>query len=568
MYVKFLNELSILPDVVAAHKSLLIEKKALEDTISILSASKQEESKTELIEFDEISKENETASDKNEEEKKNQLSLLLSSISKLVAEKSHMEESFKTNQKQILEDKKAIEDKCKKLEEKVKILTKQIKNEESKTPGDFFFLKKDSKKHAKGDSLQNKKPFSKTDVLHNSNIDDLMLQIKNYEKEIKNLKSELEAKRIVQELSEKKVKDCTIDLNKLQEEVRNLQIEHQVALKVEKEKSKNIEDHAKKTSAAQEERVVNLETRLAELSETIGSYDRLRLQDQAEIHKLKEHITQMDLTCKGNSFQSRKELPNSDDFDDIVENIINLKKHLQIKSIQLGREEDFQKLFPDTYGNETSHTSCKEELNKIKAEYDLLKNTTQLNKANLHTEKEVTVYQNQIKNLQEKVKNLSEKNEIMENEWKLQVDQLKKTMKNEKERFKDTLSASELDFRGRVWLLEEQLQKQRERSLALLEEKEQEIQSLQNTFQMLLPGNLQNSNNSFSETKILPSQIIDGPHIVHYTNELARKDIEITNLRKSKNQMEIQNRDLQKEIISITEKHKEELQILNAEISR
>jgi len=47
-----------------------------------------------------------------------------------------------------------------------------------------------------------------------------------------------------------------------------------------------------------------------------------------------------------------------------------------------------------------------------------------------------------------------------------------------------------MDYKGRLCVLEQQLQKQRERSLSLLEEKEQEIQALKSTFRMLLPGNM------------------------------------------------------------------------------
>merc|ERR1719158_1392355 len=44
----------------------------------------------------------------------------------------------------------------------------------------------------------------------------------------------------------------------------------------------------------QETRVINLEARLQELSETVGTYDRLRQQDQASIQKLKERVHQLE----------------------------------------------------------------------------------------------------------------------------------------------------------------------------------------------------------------------------------------------------------------------------------
>lgn len=70
-------------------------------------------------------------------------------------------------------------------------------------------------------------------------------------------------------------------------------------------------------------------------------------------------------------------------------------------------------------------------------------------------------------------------------------------------KYKEELAATEMDYRGRLSLLEQQLQKQRERSLSLLEEKEQEIQMLKSTFQMFLPGNMKRDSPTESfETKV------------------------------------------------------------------
>ena len=63
-------------------------------------------------------------------------------------------------------------------------------------------------------------------------------------------------------------------------------------------------------------------------------------------------------------------------------------------------------------------------------------------------------------------------------------------LKADRIKYKEELTATEIDYKGRLSVLEQQLQKQRERSLSLLEEKEQEIQALKSTFRMLLPGNM------------------------------------------------------------------------------
>lgn len=54
----------------------------------------------------------------------------------------------------------------------------------------------------------------------------------------------------------------------------------------------------------------------------------------------------------------------------------------------------------------------------------------------------------------------------------------------------DSLS---LFYKSQVIELENQLQKQRDRTLALLDEKEQEVSTLKSSFQIFLPGNKKSS---------------------------------------------------------------------------
>lgn len=59
----------------------------------------------------------------------------------------------------------------------------------------------------------------------------------------------------------------------------------------EQKRATDAEERARRLAAVHEERVANLEARLAELSETVGNYDRLRQQDQLAIQKLKVRKT-------------------------------------------------------------------------------------------------------------------------------------------------------------------------------------------------------------------------------------------------------------------------------------
>lgn len=82
-----------------------------------------------------------------------------------------------------------------------------------------------------------------------------------------------------------------------------------------------------------EARVAGLEARLAELSEIVGGYDRLRQQDQQAIQKLKDQLA---------SLQDSEHISNSEP-DAIVSRI----KNLYTKLLDL-----------DNKKNEAAHVKC------------------------------------------------------------------------------------------------------------------------------------------------------------------------------------------------------------------
>lgn len=561
-----------LRDLVAAHRGLLKEKEALENSLKALNASNN-------INQPDAPKTDEENEGETVPELKNQLSSLLNSLATLSAEKSRMEASFQLDKKQLHEEKETINKKNKELQDQVTLLQQEIeeiksklileRHERDREQNDHGVMIKElqrllANERSSKQQLEATLEESKQRVLSS---DTLAPQLEKYERKIAILKNELESTRQKLETYEKKAKEMPVELIKLQDEMRNLQMEHQIQIQYEKERARDVEERSKKLSLIQEERVVNLETRLAELSEIVGTYDRLRQQDQAEIHKLKEHIALIDLEHVNINPQSENQKENKT-LDDIVKKILDLKKELKEVCEKSGKFLDFYSLFTENY-NENLHAICNEEYNKLKKEFEIYKSDAKAYSQSSNQEKsvkEVVGLQNQIKNLQERVRILSDKNRDAEKEYQLQIEQLKKTIKNEKSRFKETLAASEADYRGRLSLLEQQLQKQRERSLALLEEKEQELHSLQSTFQMFLPGCRKSPEEE--SNSLLGSQIRDGPHMLHYANELARRDVEIANLRKTKHKTEIALRELQKAAVSDAEKHRDERQALREEIAR
>ena len=77
-----------------------------------------------------------------------------------------------------------------------------------------------------------------------------------------------------------KVTETPPELLSLRRELSDVKQKHANDLSKAEQRSREVEERAQNLRSSQENRVVNLEARLQELSETVGSYDRLRHQDQ------------------------------------------------------------------------------------------------------------------------------------------------------------------------------------------------------------------------------------------------------------------------------------------------
>lgn len=60
----------------------------------------------------------------------------------------------------------------------------------------------------------------------------------------------------------------------------------------------------------------------------------------------------------------------------------------------------------------------------------------------------------------------------------------------------------------------------------------------------------------------------ESPHMLHYAHELARRDVEISNLRKAKHQLESTLREQQRAATTNDEHHQEKINELKEEVAR
>lgn len=519
-----------------------------------------------------------------------QIATLMNSLATLSAEKSRMEASFQGDKKQLRQDLFAKDRIIRDLQEKLKntIATSQLELENVRSK---IIVERHDREKEHNDHMVMVKELQKllADERHlkenlEMQLNDLKTQFSSTsqsDRAIKELSNELEAtkkklKNNESSRSQIRDKESTAILHQLQSEMTTLKQNHAVAIKNEQIRAYQAEERYKKLSSIHEERVANLESRLAELSSTVGNYDRLRQQDQENIFKLKEKIAQMSISessTPDNTTLSFSNQENEKSVDEMIADFEELKRLILTVNMKLDHPRDLSNLFSTS----NDHSTCIDEINKYRSKFE------KINEENIQLTKINDNQKNHIKTLQEKVIVLNRNIDEQENELKSKMIESHQVLKVEKNKWKEIINAMEIDFRGKVAQLELSLQKQRDRSLTLLEEKENEIKALKTSFEVFIPQNIpivehdpetgedgSNTENSVKKisTAHLSSVLTSGVagagagsnaehhHMLHYVHELARKDVEVSQLRKAKHSAETALRQaLQNKVASQEELH-------------
>lgn len=367
-------------------------------------------------------------------------------------------------------------------------------------------------------------------------------------------------------------------LNKLQTEMIHLKEQHNAAIQSEQHRAILAEERNKALAAMHEERVASLESRLAELSATVGLYDRLRQTDQDNITKFKEKIAQLSLTNSTmfeDRLSERKDSTstmskyNNWDVNELINEILLLHNVLLIENAKLEKPIDISTRLYSTFDTAAGKPSSNAPCNCSERHETLLKENT-----NLHTEIEalknhIETHKTNVKTLQSKIEVLNRNLDEQETELRNKSQEHKNELRAERCRWKDVVANIEADYRAKQAELEGQLQKQRERSLALLEEKENEISSLKTSFDVFMmpkpirkrseAAESEKSSSELRDTQGTLASLGDSFHgssddvnqtalvlsgkvstskepmpMLHYVHELSRKEVEITSLRKAK----------------------------------
>ncbi|XP_055374804.1 GRIP and coiled-coil domain-containing protein 1 [Condylostylus longicornis] len=611
-----------LKDVVTAYKGLLKEKEALELSLSALNKAKESPAFDNNEAADNISVSSDTSTENalNKGEKSNlesplrkvsqvdlqsQIATLMHSLATLSAEKSRMEASFQADKKKLRSELSKKDELNSRLEEKVKELEKKIitdkdnmkskiiveRHEREKESNDHMVMLRELQKllsderHLKENlemQLNNLKAEISSNFGYNSGN-----KLKELANELKQAKEQLK-KYEENDIGQKSFQENTIIMQQLQKEMQHLKQQHATAIKAEQKRALLAEEHSKRLSALHEDRVANLEARLAELSNTVGTYDRLRQQDQENIQKLKEKISKFGTSSIDSTDQGPDpSILRKRDAQSIFDEIMKLKKVLIIENAKSQNPVDLNKIF-NSAGND--HSQCLEDYRKIREELEHFKaeNSTLIQVSNGQKQN--------IKTLQEKITVLNQNIEEQENDLKLQNERLIQAVKTEKSKWKISLTTAENEYRSKISELEQQLQKQRVRSLQLLDEKENEIKALKTSFELIVKQsssstdfdpyescgatsttstaaahvqNILSSQSAVSAaTAANPNLNLENCHMLHYANEIARKDVEIAGLRKAKYSAETALRQALQDKVTTQEELHDKISALEIEVDR
>ncbi|EDW84795.1 uncharacterized protein Dwil_GK14307 [Drosophila willistoni] len=614
-----------LKDVVTAYKGLLKEKEALETSLvahaEATAGVGDTESSTKSTKANDISGDSTTndneeedtatrqtaarASSSSESQLQTQIITLMNSLATLSAEKSRMEASFQADKKQLRSQIVQKEQDIREMQLQAKDLVSRAKGDvdevkakwiierqerEKETSNQMLMIRELQKlyadeRHLKESiemQLNNFKTQFASNEAENKRLTELQFQLKEAKDQLKVSQAKVQEANT----SSTTASDHALVLQQVSQEMQQLKDQHAEAIKQEQRRVLKAEEQSRRQAALHEQRVANLEARLAELSSTVGSYDRLRQQDQDNIYALKKQL--MDINPTQTTTQTTKK---EDDLDmpTLVDELVRLKKLLVTANSRSANPLDLSQVLTLSASASENHVQCEQQLQSVQQLLDTSIKQRQL------LEQKCELQQSHIQTLQEKVQVLNRNIDEAEQELKHQGEKLRMSLKQERSKWQEAKAELENETRCKLNELEQLLQKQRQRSLQLLDEKEQEIKTLKTSFEVfhhqgvgvgagdpttpsvsLEPGvetvfNYSSDADSVEGERKVKSKklsLSDNCHMLHYANELARKDIEISSLRKAKYSIESTLRKaIQDKVTSQQEMH-EKIECLEEQVDR
>ncbi|XP_016096177.1 GRIP and coiled-coil domain-containing protein 1-like [Sinocyclocheilus grahami] len=550
---------------------------------------------------------------------KTQLSTLTSSLATVTQEKSRMEASFqadKRKMKQELEELQArMEEEQKQhqveiqslqeqlAESKARVITQQHEREQEQ--GDHALMLRELQK-----LLQEERGLRQDAELKLEDSREALAEAMqaadrgiDYETQLKEITQEREElrKSLKAAAAEKSKPDPRVE--ELQQEIAELKAHFNQQLQQEIRKVAQADERLQEQAQMEEARVASLEERVSELSELLGACEKARQKDQQNAQRLRERILQLDTENKTLAIAAVNRSTTSDlNIDDTSLNVDVLKdklekvKKLLLLAAQRSQDQslDIERLLEGEKNQEVSESEkasvlhYQQELRQLREEFERYKMRAQGVLKNKNTKdgnqaKELEEARDQLAELKEKYINLRIISDEAEVQHKRDLEERQQALVALQQTHKQEVERLEAQHRENFLRLEEELHKQRDRTMALLAEKDLELERLRaatvigfgrqatNNSTAIEGGDLEEDDPEQESDIIAQALKLAGPNeptLLLYAEQLARKEVDVAALRKQKHHLEEDLHQLQGKLIANGERHEEEVAELRCELDK
>lgn len=233
-------------------------------------------------------------------------------------------------------------------------------------------------------------------------------------------------------------------------------------------------------------------------------------------------------------------------------------------------------------GDKASVLLYQQELRQLKDEFERYKVRAQVVLKNKNTKdgcqaKELEEVRDQLAELKEKYINLRIQSDEAETRHRQELEERQQQVVVVQQSHRQEVERAAALHRDELLRLEAELHKQRERTMALLEEKDQELERLRaatlscsNNCNQTANDERESSSESEADavSQALQRAMPTEPTLLLYAEQLARKEVEVGGLRRQKHRLEEDLHQLQARLIANAERHDEEVTELRGQLDK
>lgn len=351
-----------------------------------------------------------------------------------------------------------------------------------------------------------------------------------------------------------------------------------------------MEERARERAQAAELRVADLEQRVSELSEVVGSCEKTRFRDQQTAQRLRDRILQLDTENKTLAIAASSRMTADLCIDESQMDVSVLKEKLEkvkkllLLAAQRNRDPNIQALSEaeaEADQENRSAASYQQELRQLKDEFERYKVRAQVVLKNKNAKdgcqtKELEEVRDQLSELKEKYINLRIQSDEAEGRHRRELEEGQQRAAAQQQAHRQEVEQLETLHRDDLMRLEAELHKQRARTMALLDEKDQELDKLRTA---ALNCSIDSSKTADDELgspggdddiigQALRRATPNEPTLLLYAEQLARKEVELVGLRRQKHRLEDDLHQLQARLIANAERHDEEAAQLRGRLDK